>query len=300
MSEIGKTVFVSATGFGTGVGKSFVTALLCRLLDDEGYEVAPFKTLNLTPVTYTKDGAEFGYSQALQAVAARTDPDPRMNPFTPKPRGDGTIDLVFGDETAEEGVELVDGFMGEDAILSDSDHHEAVLDAADTALSELRAENDVVVIEGSGPAQIPVSEPVSDWLDLANMQTAAMADAAVFLVTDNLDSVSGTLSKLGPEHRDLVEGVILNAPGLTKELSGMGIDQELFLSGIKTRWEQHRYEVPLVATLPNYPQLAELPDLDPLMLAPKIPFDLWERTIDTIATQAKPYVDLDKIVQKAD
>ncbi len=105
----GETIFVSSTGFGTGVGKSFVTSLLCRLLDDEGYDVAPFKTLNLTPVTYTVDGSEFGYAQALQAVAARTDPDPRMNPFMPTPNGDGTIDLVFGDDTLRENVGIVDG-----------------------------------------------------------------------------------------------------------------------------------------------------------------------------------------------
>ncbi|ERJ06591.1 putative cobyric acid synthase protein [Halorhabdus tiamatea SARL4B] len=297
----GDTIFVSGTGFGTGVGKSFVTSLLCRLLDDEGYEVAPFKTLNLTPVTYTKNGAEFGYAQALQAVAARTDPDPRMNPFTPKPNEDGTIDLVFGDETVEENVDIVAGFRGEDATLADPDHHEAVLDTADTALSELRAENDIVVIEGSGPAQLVGFGPISEWFDLANMQTAAMADAATFLVTDNLDAVPGTLSDLEPEHRDLVEGVVLDIPELAQDLVNIGIDQDLLLAagGAQIR-EQHGDEMPIVATLPKYPQLADLPDLDPLTLGPKISFEQWEVTIDSIATEAAPYVDLAEIVQKAE
>jgi len=62
-----------------------LAALLFRLFREYGYKVVPYKTLNLTRVTYVKDGKEFGYAQALQAIAAGLEPDYRMNPFTPKP-----------------------------------------------------------------------------------------------------------------------------------------------------------------------------------------------------------------------
>ena len=93
-----KKVMIQATGFGTGVGKSFVVALLCRLFKEDGYKVAPFKTLNLTPVTYVKNGKEFGYAQALQAIAAGQEPDYRMNPYTLKPLGNGRFDIFLEGE----------------------------------------------------------------------------------------------------------------------------------------------------------------------------------------------------------
>jgi len=90
-----KKIMVQATGFGTGIGKSFLVALLCRLFKEDGHKVAPFKTLNLTPVTCVKDVREFGYAQALQAIAAGQEPDYRMNPYTPKPLGNGRFDIFL-------------------------------------------------------------------------------------------------------------------------------------------------------------------------------------------------------------
>ena len=69
--------------------------MLCRLFKEDGHKVAPFKTLNLTPVTYVKDGREFGYAQALQAIAAGQELDYRMNPYTPKPLSNGRFDIFL-------------------------------------------------------------------------------------------------------------------------------------------------------------------------------------------------------------
>ena len=48
-------------------GKSFVAAALCRILRQDGYSVAPFKSQNMALNSYiTKDGLEIGRAQAMQ------------------------------------------------------------------------------------------------------------------------------------------------------------------------------------------------------------------------------------------
>ena len=95
-----KAIAIQAAGItGTGIGKSLMVALLCRLFSEDGYKVAPFKALNLTNVVYRDgEGREFGYSQALQAIAAGIEPNYRMNPFTPKPLGNGEFELILEGE----------------------------------------------------------------------------------------------------------------------------------------------------------------------------------------------------------
>ncbi len=66
---------IRTTGFGTNVGKSFLVALSCRLFKEEVYKVAPYKSLNLTPVTYLKDRKEFRYAHVLQAKDGEEEPD---------------------------------------------------------------------------------------------------------------------------------------------------------------------------------------------------------------------------------
>ena len=90
-----KKIMIQATGFGTGVGKSFLVALFCRIFKKDGFSVCPFKALNLTGVTFLKEGKEFGYSQALQCIAAGIEPDFRTNPLTIKPKGNSLFDIIF-------------------------------------------------------------------------------------------------------------------------------------------------------------------------------------------------------------
>src|SRR6476646_7662144 len=76
-------------GCTSDAGKSFLTAALCRLWANRGARVAPFKAQNMSNnAAITPDGLEIGRAQYLQALAARTIPQARMNPVLLKPSAD--------------------------------------------------------------------------------------------------------------------------------------------------------------------------------------------------------------------
>ena len=116
----------------------------------------------------------------------------------------------------------------------------AVWPRVQAALDALRAENDVVVIEGAGsPAEINLRDS-----DYVNLKVAAHAQARCLLVSDidrggAFAHLYGTWSLLAPEERALLRGFVLNRFRGDAALLAPGPEQLERLTG-----------VPTVATLP--------------------------------------------------
>ncbi len=188
-------------GTASSVGKSFLCAAMCRILRQDGYSVAPFKSQNMALNSFvTRDGFEMGRAQVMQAEAAGLDPRVEMNPVLLKPTSDqGSQVIVMGKAIGNMGA------------MDYMQWKEKLLPVIDDAYSRLAKEHAVIVIEGAGsPAEINLHDK-----DLVNMGLATRLKAPVLLAGD-IDrggvfaSLYGTIALLQPAERDLVKGVIIN------------------------------------------------------------------------------------------
>src|SRR5574338_845904 len=83
-----KTLMIQGTS--SGAGKTTLVTALCRIFSDAGYKVAPFKSQNMSSYSYVGKKFEISRAQAIQAIAARTEILPIMNPILLKPLGNYT------------------------------------------------------------------------------------------------------------------------------------------------------------------------------------------------------------------
>ena len=85
-------------GTSSDAGKSILAAAFCRILRQDGYDVAPFKAQNMSLNSgVTALGEEMGRAQIVQAQAARIDPEALMNPVLLKPHSEtGSQVIVLG------------------------------------------------------------------------------------------------------------------------------------------------------------------------------------------------------------
>jgi len=217
-------------GTGSDVGKSLLTAGLCRLLYRAGVRVAPFKAQNMSLNSFvTPEGGEMGRAQVLQAQACGLAPHVDMNPILLKPEADAKSQVIvhgkiWRSQEAKDyfsGISQLSGFVKE-------------------SYNRLAKQHDVLVIEGAGSA----AEMNLRDRDIVNWPVVEMADAAVILVAD-IDrggvfaQVIGTMDLLAPKERQRVIGVVIN------KFRG---DLSLFEDGIKIIEE--RTGVPVLGVVP--------------------------------------------------
>ncbi|MDQ2052081.1 cobyric acid synthase [Natronolimnohabitans sp. A-GB9] len=213
-----RTILVAGTA--SHVGKSTVAAGLCRHLADRGVSVAPFKGQNMSnnarvvvraeAAAAGADGdgtgrdadqwGEIGVSQFVQARAARTTPTTDCNPVLLKPRGDGESQLVVQGRAHDH---VPAGTYYEE-------YWEEARVAAEQSYRRLAAEHDVVIAEGAGS----IGEINLHDRDLANVETAAFADADILLLVDierggAFASLYGTIELLPDSLRERVVGAII-------------------------------------------------------------------------------------------
>ncbi len=188
-------------GTSSNAGKSVLTAALCRILQQDGVAVAPYKSQNMSLNSFvTRDGKEMGRAQVVQAQACRLEPDARMNPILLKPNSDtGAQVIVLGKA------------IGNMNVTEYIDYKPQAFAVAKQALDELRAENEVVVLEGAGsPAEVNLKSH-----DIVNMAMARYAEAPVLLVGD-IDrggvfaSFIGTMEVMEEWERALIAGFVVN------------------------------------------------------------------------------------------
>ncbi len=219
-----RTHAIMIQGTMSGVGKSVITAALCRIFAADGYKTAPFKSQNMANNSYiTGDGLEMGRAQALQAMCAYTSPDVRMNPILLKPTDDcGSQVVVMGKS------------VGNMRAGEYYEYKRSLVPVIRKAYDDLASEYDVIVIEGAGsPAEINLKEN-----DIVNMGLAGMIDCPVILAGD-IDrggvfaQLIGTLDLLEPEERSRVGGLVINKFRGDEELLRPGIGALEARSGSK-------------------------------------------------------------------
>ena len=245
----GKALMIQGTG--SSVGKSLLTTALCRILTEEGWRVAPFKSQNMSNnAAVTADGGEISRAQAAQAEACRIAPTVLMNPVLLKPTTDlGAQVIVLGKPVGTMTAREYHAFKPQ------------LRPIIAQALEELRRRTELLIIEGAGsPAEINLQAD-----DLANMWVAQQAEASVLLVGD-IDrggvfaQLVGTMELLREEERGLVRGFLIN------KFRG---DASLLAPGVQ--WLQERCHRPILGIIPYLPEvgIAEEDRISPDTLTPE-------------------------------
>ncbi|MDF2618401.1 MAG: cobyric acid synthase CobQ [Xanthobacteraceae bacterium] len=233
-------------GTGSDVGKSLIVAGLARAFANRGLTVRPFKPQNMSNnAAVTPDGGEIGRAQALQARAARVAPSVHMNPVLLKPQSEIGAQVVVqgrarGNAKASEYQKLKPSLMA------------AVLQS----YGKLRAEADLVLVEGAGSA----SEINLRAADIANMGFSRAADVPVILIGDIdrggvIASLVGTKAVLLAEDAAMISGFLVNRFRGDPALFASGMDE----IAARTGWEA-------LGLIPFFADAGRLPAEDALAL----------------------------------
>ena len=287
---------VMVLGTTSAAGKSWLTTALCRYYARQGLKVAPFKAQNMSNnarvVASDNRQGEIGSAQYFQALAANAVPDVRMNPLLLKPERDTHSQVVLMGQVSAELTALP--WRGRSVL---------VWPQIAAALDALRAENDVVVIEGAGsPAEINLSSS-----DIVNMRVAKHCSAACLLVTDidrggAFAHLYGTWALLPEDERALIKGFVLNkfrgdasllapAPQMLQDLTGIstvatlpmwwhhGLPEE---DGVFDDRSVAKGAVNLTVAVIAYPRISNLDEFQPLKNIPGLRLQ-WVRSPNELA-----------------
>jgi len=189
-------------GTSSGAGKTILVAALCRIFSNCGYSVAPFKSQNMSNFSYKNKKFEISRAQAMQAIAARVEISPHMNPILLKPLGNYYSSVFLQGKFYKK---LHANEYYKKFVLSHG------LNLVSESYNILRKNYDLIIIEGAGsPAEINLEK-----FDIANMRVAEITNSPVILISDidrggSFASIVGTLQLLDKKYRKLVKGFVFN------------------------------------------------------------------------------------------
>ncbi|MDH3278177.1 MAG: cobyric acid synthase [Nitrosopumilus sp.] len=189
-------------GTSSGAGKSTLVTALCRIFANKGFSVAPFKSQNMSNFSYKGKGFEISRAQAIQALGARCEITPDLNPIMLKPLGNYYSDVYLQGKKFKKmhATEYYKKFVRNQG-----------LKIAVKSIYNLQRKYDLVILEGAGsPAEINL-----DKFDIANMKMAEKANSPVLIITDidrggSFASIVGTLTLLDKKYQKLVKGFVIN------------------------------------------------------------------------------------------
>ncbi len=188
---------IMVQGTMSNAGKSYLAAALCRIFQQDGYRVAPFKSQNMALNSFiTEEGLEMGRAQVMQAEAAGIKPSVLMNPILLKPTNDTGSQVIVNGEV-----------LGNLSAGSTTGAKRMMVPHIMQAYRQLDEQYDIIVLEGAGsPAEINLKQD-----DIVNMGMAKLAKAPVLLV-----------GRHRPRRRLCLTGGHIDAAGRGREGDGQG------------------------------------------------------------------------------
>ena len=224
---------ISIFGTSSDAGKSTITFIIARILQDLGYSVAPFKAQNVSNNSHVcDDGSEIAIAQYFQSEVLGVETSYHLNPVLLKSgRGNQASLIVEGQVVTNKDVRE---YYRDLDLLKPS---------VKRCYEYLNKKYDVVVSEGAGS---PVELNLIDK-DLSNIFIADEYNTKIILVADIekggvFASIYGVYHLLPQKLRDNVVGVIVN------KFRG---DLTLFDEGIRIIEEE--FKIPVLGVLPYIP-----------------------------------------------
>jgi adenosylcobyric acid synthase len=224
---------ISIFGTSSDAGKSTITFVIAKILQDMGYSVVPFKAQNVSNNSHVcDDGSEIAIAQYFQADVLDVETSYHLNPVLLKSGRGSSASLIV-----------------EGKVVKDKDVREYYRDldtlkpAVKRCFEYLDDKYDCVVCEGAGS---PVELNLMDK-DLSNIYIADEFDTKIILVADIekggvFASIYGVYNLLPEKLRKNVIGVIVN------KFRG---DLTLFDKGIEII--EKDFGIPVLGVLPYKP-----------------------------------------------
>ena len=224
---------ISILGTSSDAGKSTITFIIGRLLQNLGYSVTPFKAQNVSNNSYVAfDGSEIAIAQHFQAEVLDVPTTFNNNPILLKTGKKNSSQMIVKGSAVKD-IDVREYFKNIDTLKP----------IVKKSFEYLDKNYDIVVAEGAGS---PVELNLMDK-DLSNIFIADSFDTKIILVADIersgvFASIWGTYNLLPKKLRKNIIGVIVN------KFRG---DMSLFENGIKII--EKELKIPCIGVLPYIP-----------------------------------------------